>query len=148
MKKLVLWIMTTILMLVLSGCGNTNIVKDGILDLDKSISVGEAFDRYKYFKNVTWDDFKADNGRDIVEVQGTLSQSYINEKNQIIQNKLKNVILTVQFQINKDDTFEIYAINIEMSGENGKVVNVGEGVSFANINQLLLEIYQDKIPSF
>ena len=148
MKRLVMAIFSIILALGLTGCGNTGIVKDGILDIDKSVTVGQAFDKYKYFKKVEWDDFETENGRDIVEVKGTFSDDYIDTKNEIVQNKLKSVILTTQFQINKDETFEIYAIDIEMTGENGKVVNVGDGASFVMINQLLLEIYQNKIPSF
>jgi hypothetical protein len=148
MKRLLLGAVSMILAIGLTGCGNTSMVKDGILDIDKSITIGEAFDRYEYLEDITWDSFEATNGRDIVEVRGNFSKELIAEKNKLLRSKLKKGSLLTQFQINKDETFELFTINIELTGKNGKVMNIGEGVSFDNLNQLLSEIYQNKLLNF
>lgn len=54
------------------SCGSdpVDLVKNGILDFDKSVTVGNAIDGYKYFENVTWNTFKTDQGRVVVQVEG------------------------------------------------------------------------------
>ncbi|MGI9257096.1 MAG: hypothetical protein ACR2PY_09205 [Salinispira sp.] len=49
---------------------NINGVKQGYLDFDTSITVGNAFDNYAYFTEVEWQEFETDQGRKIVEVVG------------------------------------------------------------------------------
>jgi len=38
--------------------GNVNTVKNGTLNFDNSITVGEAFDNYKYFRKTKWEEFE------------------------------------------------------------------------------------------
>ena len=54
----------------LAACGVSpeNRVKDGTLDLDKSITVGKAFESYSYFKKVVWSHYTDKQGREIVQV--------------------------------------------------------------------------------
>ncbi len=74
MKRLFLLI--GILTLLASGCGAGNpvdIVKNGRLGLDESITIGKAFDNYKYFKSTKWESFKDSQDRTIVQFTGTLN---------------------------------------------------------------------------
>ncbi len=58
-------------------CSEASTVKDGILNFDNSITVGEAFDKYGYFSDTDWTDFETSNGRKIVQVRGTFNDNYI-----------------------------------------------------------------------
>jgi hypothetical protein len=62
------------LIILLSGCGNQiDLVKDGTLNYDKSLTVGEALEDYSYFKDTSWNLIEADQGRKVVEFSGTLN---------------------------------------------------------------------------
>lgn len=54
---------------ILFGCGSnpTDIVKDGHLKFDKSVTIGEALERNKLLQNQTWEEFEDEAGRTIVE---------------------------------------------------------------------------------
>jgi hypothetical protein len=98
------------------GCENSDIysVKNGYLNDFKTITVGEAFDKYKYFTDVKWDSFKTDNGTKIVEVKGYLNEDSNSSK------KLENYLLT-QFTINQsDNTFEISYMGLMIKDKNNK----------------------------
>lgn len=45
-------------------------VKNSVLSVDKSVTVGNAFERYKYFKNVSWNFGEDDQRRQIVTFKG------------------------------------------------------------------------------
>jgi hypothetical protein len=47
--------------------GKIQRVTNGTLKFDKSLTVGEAFKAYKYFKHVDWSYYKDEQGREIVE---------------------------------------------------------------------------------
>ena len=47
-----------------------DLVKNGILDFDKSITVGKALDNYRFFRSTAWKEFESDQGRNIVEFTG------------------------------------------------------------------------------
>lgn len=113
MNKLLLSIVCiTLVALALAGCSkivdDVSLVKNGYLDIDKSTTVGQAFDKYKYFKQVTWSKTKSDNGRRIVEVRGEFDVNKIMTE---VTGGTKPIYdereMVVQFVINKDNTFEI-----------------------------------------
>ena len=59
---------------VLGGslAGNTRIVKSAVLDMNKSLTIGEAFDKYSHWKErYGWTTFDAKNGVSVVEFSGT-----------------------------------------------------------------------------
>ena len=59
-----------VLTLLLAGCSKTDpimLVKNGTLDFDKSVTVGNALDNYKYFSNQSWRSFVDDQKRTVVE---------------------------------------------------------------------------------
>ena len=126
------------------GCSDSNIAKNGTLNFDNSITVGEAFDRYSYFTSTSWRDFETSNGRKIVEVTGEFNDEYIEKMGWTKQ--FSQASLIVQFKINKDDTFEISAIGMEVTDlkENTKEVDIGQGMSNRQLNNMLQELYNDK----
>jgi len=69
MKRFVFGILTTMLMLGLSGCSdNTDLVKDGIMNFNKTITVGNTFDNWKDCENSEWSSFETDNKTPVVQV--------------------------------------------------------------------------------
>lgn len=61
----------------LAGCGGNpvNTVRDGLMDIDQSTTIGQAFDNYQYYRNVTWRSFEQENGRVVVEAVCTYDVS-------------------------------------------------------------------------
>lgn len=127
---------------------NIEIVKNGYLDFDKSITVGRALDNYKFFKSTNWDEFESEQGRDIVEFNGEIDllkvaenalnipglygdgfgrpsffdmrdkdkmKLCLNNKDNCILSTIRYVI-TLQFVINKNNTFEIIHISHSYNG--------------------------------
>jgi hypothetical protein len=140
MKKLFALITLIVSIIFMNGCFKTDIsiVKNGYLDDYKTITVGEAFDNYKYFKKVTWDSFKTDNGTKIVEVKG-----YLDTKNNKFFTKSNKPYLLTQFTINKaDDTFEITYMGITFKDDN----NTKKDISFNEklMNYTLDDIYNNE----
>lgn len=84
-------------------------VKNGYLEsysTDKT--VGEALD--DFLGNPMWQYFVADGGEHIVECNGTCTY------------KDKEVQATIQFQLNDDDTFEIYTMGLNDISQNPLVI--------------------------
>ncbi len=129
---------------MITGCSDIDTVKDGTLNFDNSITVGEAFDKYSYFTSTNWKNFETSNGRKIVEVTGDFNNEYIKLMGWTKQ--FAQASLTVQFKINKDDTFEVSAIGFNVVGMNGetKEIDAGSGMSVLKLNNMLKELYNDK----
>src|SRR5687768_14109496 len=47
-------------------------IKKGVLSMDRSVTVGQAFDRYQLFSAKIWTAKTAENGRQTVEAAGTI----------------------------------------------------------------------------
>ena len=144
MKKWKLLMIGLFLSLMITGCSNVDTVKDGTLNFDNSITVGEAFDKYSYFSDTDWEDFETLNGRKIVQVTGEFNENYIKKMGQTKQ--FEKASLIVQFKINKDDTFEISAIGLEATDLKGKTkkVDLGKGMSTRQLNMMSKELYNDR----
>jgi len=144
MRKMKLFFVGLLLSVFMTGCSDVGIVKNGTLNFDKSLTVGEAFDRYSYFSSTEWQDFETSNGRKIVEINGIFTNKYIKQMGW--EKKFKQASLVVQFKINKNDTFEISAIGFNVIGINGKIekINAGKGMSIIQLTNMLKELYNDK----
>ena len=85
--------LTSILVMILCLYGCTSdpikIVKNGILKFDSSITIGDAFDNYKFFESVSWEHFTTEQGRNVVQCIGKIKNTYY--------------IIKTQFRISKDD---------------------------------------------
>lgn len=127
------------------GCGDdTSTIKNGTLEFDKSITVGQAFDKYKYFSSTKWRSFSTDNGKKIVEVKGDLKNEYLQHMNW--EDKFASASLVVQFTLNKDNTFELSAIAFDFLTRNGekRMEDIGERLTERQFNTFLKELYNNK----
>lgn len=105
MKKLQKLLVLCIMCLIvpcMSGCGDSDIdmVKDGTLSFDSSISLGDAFEGNQAFSNVEWEAFEDTQKRKYVQVSADVDMSLFQEGTAF------PVKLIVQFKVNKDGTFE------------------------------------------
>lgn len=90
-RNIIQLIILTVTLFCLAGCDVVSQVKEGVLAFDKSVTVGQALDGYQYFTSTNWSSFETSQGKTIVECSGDIKNS--------------SMKLTIQFQINKDDTF-------------------------------------------
>jgi len=61
--------------LILSGCTKTDpvkLVKSGVLEMDKSVTIGNALDHYAFFKSTSWKTVRDSQQRNIVIFEGAL----------------------------------------------------------------------------
>lgn len=137
MRSLVLFLVSFLVIIGFAGCGdNISMVKKGTLEFDKSIPIGQAFDKYKYFKKTEWKELVTDNGKKIVQVQGIIDLSlypkdrsyfvnyFFTELYSALEKKdLKEVRIIVQFTINQDDTFKFSYYGVEATTIDGKEVS-------------------------
>jgi len=109
---------------------NINLVKNGILEYDKSLTVGEAFDNWKACQNNTsWTSFQTDNKRKIVQFT---CDAYVDHLD-------KHFIF--QFTINKDQTFILSYIGEEYIDTDGILSTSSSSKSF---NSVIEDIYENK----
>lgn len=112
-------------------------VKEGVLKYDESVTVGNAFDGYQYFKETKWKEFKTSQNRRVVEFEGLMDyeryvgaevlgaslspEQVMNAKNYMKSMKYSFV---VQFALSQDnESFQIHYTGFKMSGthlETGK----------------------------
>jgi hypothetical protein len=60
---------------MLSGCTKTdpvNLVKNGVLEMDRSVNIGNALDHYAFFKSTSWKAVRDSQQRNIVIFEGAL----------------------------------------------------------------------------
>lgn len=113
MPKLTFLLLAAVaLVLATGGCdkidgGSVSKVKNGLLAFDKSLTVGKAFDNYKYFKSTRWQALSTDNGRTIVEVKGIIDGDKHPEVKMNRVPVIKEVYIRFQFRLNQDDTFQL-----------------------------------------
>lgn len=94
-------------LLVLTGCqkqSNIDLVKNGVLEFDKSLTVGQAIENYTLAKKVTWDAGESENGRNFVNCTIALDV----EKTAYAGKGIE-MSFFYQFVINKDDSFNVSA---------------------------------------
>ena len=111
--KLIVFAILALITTLLFGCnkvksatgGDVSLVKGGTLEIDKSLTVGQAIDNYKYFKKTKWDLLKTENGKKIVTVVAAIDT----DKHPSINNKegIKSAEMKFEFKINLDNTFEV-----------------------------------------
>jgi len=115
----------------LQGCGSpsdTDLVKNGIMPFNKTLTVGEAFDRWSECQQKNWEEFESDNGqrvvqftcsaRDVAAFMGK-AKSMLNESNYDHFN-MTEVLSTFQWTINKDDSFQLQDVGTTWTWADGK----------------------------
>ena len=132
MRKIKLLIVGLFLSLFITGClSEVDTVKSGVMNFNKTITVGEAFDNWNNCKKGEWETFETDNKikvvqftclrKDIKEYMSKV-KSFLSEKEQAKASCLDVVssTQTFQFTINKDDTFQIDNVQVETVWSDGK----------------------------
>jgi len=111
-RAFVLLVAVLTMVVVLTGCdkfggGDVSLVKTGYLDFDKSTTVGQAFDGYKFFTKKEWKSYKTDQGRKVVEFKGLLDLSSSDNGSPIFNHKKPTAVaLVAKFLVNGDKTFQ------------------------------------------
>lgn len=125
MKRLLKIMAVLIMPLMFSGCFQSDIdsVKNATYAFDKGITIGKAFDNFKYWKRLgqesidpKWRSFETNSGRKIVEFTANYNDEYLT----IMPVPFDDAKFTIQWSINDDDTFQVYYQSV-----NGHVI-VGE----------------------
>ena len=126
LKYMTSGILLTIVILF-SGCSEESVslsniekVKNSVINFDKSITIGQAFDNCK---NKQWNEFTTDNQRQIVEFTC----------------KINTLDCTIQWAINLDDTTKIIYGKLLKTKKDGQVLE-----RRITTNQLLKAIYANK----
>ena len=117
-------------MILFSGCSeesaslsNIDKVKNSVINFDKSITIGQAFDNWNNCKNKQWNEFTTDNQRQIVEFTC----------------KINTLDCTIQWAINLDDTTKIIYGKLLKTKKDGQILE-----RRITTNQLLKAIYANK----
>jgi len=123
-----------VLAMVISGCSSNpeEVVKNGTLQIDSSVTVGDALNGYQYFDDREWKSFEDPQKRQVVEFNGAVDydkfadtelegMQLTSDMVKKAKQKLGDIAITyeAQFAVSKDGkTFELKYSGIKMSGTN------------------------------
>ncbi len=132
------WFCLFLISSMFSGSSDVNLVKGGVIGNYKSLTVGEAFDNCSSFKSTSWESFKAENGRKVVQFDGNfvLNDNYKKAG-------IEKVVLTIQFVVNRDDSFNIQYMELACSGKNKQGKEQIEKEKVVNYVRVLSAIYDN-----
>jgi hypothetical protein len=111
--------------------------------IDKNVTVGKAFDTYKYFKKTNWTAFKDRKDRNYVQFVGSIDLDKKKLINQSISdeiNQIQEINVVAQFIVNNDDTIELKFFGTEILTNDGEKASEG----FSERGSILKTIYQDQ----
>ena len=149
LSGLLLLVATTIVMF---GCdkvksvtnGDVSLVKGGTLEIDKSLTVGQAIDNYKYFKKTEWESLKTDNGRRIVQVKADIDTAKSPSLNPEKLPGLKSAQIQFQFKINTDKSFEVAWCGIASEKTDGTKIDPDQSANMQYCLRTLKGIYDNE----
>lgn len=169
MKNILISLKVIFLSLLLVGCegmqSSTSLVKNGTMNFNKTITIGQAFDNWKDCIDRKWNNFETDNGVKVVEftcnVQSALDNlpemkkffiTYINqvksdpdlEKKVNNIEQLANLLITIQFTLNQDDTFQLDYFGLTWIDKEKREIGKTSGTN-GKENVLLDLIYKNEI---
>ena len=130
MKNIKLVLVTVFISALLTGClSEVDTVKSGVMNFNKTITVGEAFDNWN-------------NCQKGVKEYMSKAKSFLFEKEQTKASYLdiESNTQIFQFTINKDDTFQIDNVQVEIVWSDGK--------KFSDSQKLMKElegVYENEI---
>jgi len=135
-----------VIFLTIVGCdkfggGELDLVKNGTLAMDKSLTVGKAIDNYKYFKNTEWKLVTTDNGKKIVEAVGNIDTGKHPTLNS--NGGIKSIHIKFQFKINQDKTFELAWCGIGAEKNDGSKLEEDQNVNMLKCINSLKSIYNN-----
>jgi hypothetical protein len=149
MKKLI-----AVVVIAFAACGcsqlsgdisSITVVKNSYLEsVDKSITIGQAFDGYKYFSEKEWTEFTTQQGRKIVQFKASMNDDYLKMYNTNPVYTSQNGVLKykgflIRMTVNYDGTFGQTESTITTTYANNKTETF-KGFSKND----LFDIYQNK----
>lgn len=124
-----MWFVAPVTM-VLAGCGSDlDLVKGGVMEFNKTITLGQALDNWKSCEQRSWEEFKADNGVRVVQFscQHAISQ-YVEKLKSLLSAEaqesashlnIASNVQTFQFTINQDGSFQIDNVQVKTTWADG-----------------------------
>lgn len=108
-----------------------DIVKDGVIELNETTTIGKALDNWKTCKKTNWSDYKTDSDIRVVEFSCEFhSKPFMNKVKSSVsdEDKIKgdhldveSIVQKFKFTINTDDTFQVDSSSLIFSWSDGKV---------------------------
>lgn len=152
MKYITTLFIITITTMLISGCdkiksftsSDVSLVKDGVLEMDKSLTVGKAIDNYKYFKKTQWKALKTENGKRMVVVDCSIN---VDAQPSMKNSGIKSADMKYEFQINQDNTFEVGWCGLSFEKNDGEKHAAPEN-SNVNICINSLRAIYNNVPNF
>jgi len=124
-----------IVQLLIFGTSEIDSVKNGVMNFNKTITLGEALDNWDDCESSSWTSFETSNKTKIVEF--TCSKKDVKEMGEKVFSfvktdkekakiflSLESVTQKFQFTINKDDTFQIDNVQREIVWSDGKKFSI------------------------
>ncbi|WP_018402896.1 hypothetical protein [Marinobacter gelidimuriae] len=135
----------------ISGCSSssdTDLIKNGVLEFNKTLTVGEAFDNWGECQQKQWKEFSSDNGQRVVQFNCVARNAapFMQKVKSILTNEskydhfgLSEVTANFQWTINKDDSFQLNYVGTIWKWSDGKAKEVkGE------VGQMLNSVYNNE----
>jgi hypothetical protein len=149
-------------------------VKEGVLAMDRSITLGQAFDHYRLFSAKVWTAKTAENGRRTVEAAGTIPFNKVTAKDLVAgaaaangwapelvtkdpktmqqiaatlanaQKSLRGAQIVFQFSLNLDDSFELKGGRINLVTADNRVLPVV--LKEEETSAALKAVYEGELP--
>lgn len=146
-------IIVSLVVLVLLGCdgkSNTDLqkIKGGMLKFNRTMTIGEAFDRYDICITRDWAEFENENKQNVVEFRCELPLDYLiwdkesdTAKSAVAAMQKQGCVmfLRYQFKVNANQTFDILHSEIVTTDKNGNISKYPIG-AIDSINR----IYENK----
>lgn len=111
LKKIVTAAIAVVIVAIAAGCSkdDVTVAKEGHLDFNKSITIGQALDGYKYFGNKEWLATKTPQGTRLVIFKADMNPQFVKEingacKSTAPQKTIESQKWAIQFTLNKDNS--------------------------------------------
>ncbi len=114
---------------LLSGCSdNINGVKNGTMEFNKTLTIGQAFDNWNECNPGYWEEFKTDNGVEVVQFTCHVNNAseYAKRVGELVSEETEEALdindskIVFQWTINKDSTFQVQHAGLEVKWNDGK----------------------------
>lgn len=142
-----MWKLIGVLLLacIFAGCSDSGIsmVKKGTLEFDKSLTVGQAIDNYKFFKKTKWEALTTDNGKKVVQIHGEIDTEKHPRFNSKELPDLKNFEMQFQFVINADNTFQLGWCGTRGEKKDGTKIEPDQNINILMCMNSLKAIYEN-----
>ena len=147
LRNIVLYTISVLAVVIFSGCSKDDltIVKTGYLGFDKSKSVGQALDGYKYFGTKEWLTTKTPEGARLVIFKADMNPLFIKEINEECgklntqQKAIESQKWSIQFTLNSDNTFHV-------SGTQTLTISTDKKKKGGSLNEALLQsVYKNQL---